>query len=107
MEPQKLSSTKFSIILFAVSYFLFNFAADSNSPKGQEGQILVVKGRLRTLSSVCESRKFIVQEGTQQERPLRVYCTLFMLLWTPSIYLGVGYRVAYPEARQCESPDVG
>ena len=26
--------------------------------KGEEGHIFVVKGRLRTLSSVCESRKF-------------------------------------------------
>ena len=35
----------------------------------------MVKGRLRTLSSDVESRKFTSQEDTQQERPLWVYCT--------------------------------
>ena len=54
----------------------------------------MVKGRLRTLSSDVESRKFTSQEDTQQERPLWVYCT--QLIGASSIYLGVGYRVAYP-----------
>ena len=63
------------------------------------------KGRLRTLSSTIESRKFKVQEDTQPERPHWVYCTL--PLGASSIYLGVGYRVAYPCTRQCESPIVG
>ena len=69
------------------------------------GQTFEVKGRLQTLSSDVESRKFTSQEDTQQERPLWVYCTL--PLGASSIYLGVGYRVAYPSARQCESPYVG
>ena len=40
------------------------------------GQTFEVKGRLQTLSSDVESRKFTSQEDTQQERPLWVYCTL-------------------------------
>jgi len=39
-----------------------------------------------------------------------VYCVVKHLIQgvgISAIYLGVGYRVAYPSARQCESPDAG
>ena len=77
-----------------------------SSPKGTEGQTLVVKGRLRTLSSDVESRKFTSQEETQ--RGVHIGCiVLCPIQRTMSISLGVGYRVAYPDARQCESPTMG
>ena len=42
------------------------------------------------------------------ERPLWVYCTLSVHFERMvSIFLDVGYRVAYPDARQCESPTMG
>ncbi len=40
-----------------VSQIIFIFAVDSVSPQGQ-WVFLLVKGRLRTLSSAAESRKF-------------------------------------------------
>ena len=43
------------------------FATDSGSPQGLVGRILVEKGRLRTLSSVTESRKFKCQEDIATE----------------------------------------
>ena len=59
------------------------------------GRILVEKGRLRTLSSDVESRKFTSQEETQ--RGVHIGCVVLCPIQrTMSISLGVGYRVAYP-----------
>ena len=46
------------------------FALDSVSPQGREGQDILVKGRLRTLSSRSKSRKF---ELSSKERNRNVY----------------------------------
>ena len=70
------------------------------------------KGRLRTLTSTVESRKFSLRRETQPERPLRVYCTLLALSNQRREHLynisrrGLS-RVAYPNTRQCESRHVG
>ena len=55
---------------FVVSKIISIFAADSGSSQGWAGQYFVVKGRLRTLSSVCESRKF---QSTRRERNRNVH----------------------------------
>ena len=59
----------------AVSIFLSIFVPDSGSPVGKAGQNFVVKGRLRTLSSTSESRKFKSRRNAT-ERPRWVYYTL-------------------------------
>ena len=68
---------------------------------------LAQKGRLRTLSSTFESRKFEFSKKIQQ-RNVHVRCIISMpQLAFCIISLGVGCRVAYPWKRQCESLDVG
>ena len=69
--------------------------------KGERGQNLLEIGRLRTLSSAAESRKFKVQEDTQ--RSVRVGCIV------PIYYISRRglTRVAYPCTRRCESPAAG
>lgn len=56
---------------------LLIFASDSGSPNGMKGSLLIGKGRLRTLSSVTESRKFKSQEDTQRSVRVGVYYTLY------------------------------
>ena len=58
--------------------------------KGERVKLLWYKGRLRTLSSTSESRKFNVSEDTQPKRLRGMYCMLSVLLTVP-IYHGVGY----------------
>ena len=107
-----LSKWAFSLLLYkniaqnlAVSKIISIFAADSGSPQGWAGHYFCGK---RTFTNVIFSiwiSQIQALEDTQPKRPHRVYCTLPW--WASSIYLGVGYRVAYPSARQCESPDAG
>ena len=79
-----------------------------SSPKGTEGQTLVVKGRLRTLSSAVESRKFWPQKVRNRNVHIGciVPCSLFAVCSINISRRGLS-RVAYPEARQCESPTAG
>jgi len=69
----------FFAIFFARIVFICNFAADSDSPKGWRVENLLEKGRLRTLSSDVESRKFTSQEDAQLKRPHWVYCTMLFI----------------------------
>lgn len=72
------------------------FATDSGSPQGRTSQSLVEKGRLQTLSSTCRSRKSKLRR--ERNRNVHIGCIVpYSLIWIASIYLGVGYRVAYPE----------
>ena len=68
---------EFPCFSFARIGLITTFAATSIAHNGLEGQILLEKGRLRTLSSAVESRKFRSQKKTQPQRPHWVYCTLF------------------------------
>ena len=61
---------------------------------------LLEKGRLRTLSSTVRSRKSRTRRYAT-ERSRWVYCSLY------NISRRGLTRVAYPCARQCESPTVG
>ena len=81
------------------------FAVDSGSPplgrlwcwpeqEGQTGHHFCGKGRLRTLSSTWESRKFKTRRYRNRTSTLSVLYPV--RIWAVSIYLGVGYRVAYP-----------
>ena len=99
-----ICSTKVAII----DFFLVPLPTTRSSPKGKVGQTLVVKGRLRTLSSAVESRKFWPQKV--RNRNVHIGCIVpYMLFVVCSINIsrrGLS-RVAYPEARQCESPTAG
>lgn len=54
------------------------FAFDSAIPDGWEGSYLIETGRLRTLSSTHESRKFTIDKKIRQLERLRwVYYTFF------------------------------
>ena len=95
----------FSPFFFVSSRRMCTFAGCLDSLQRLMSHILLVK---RTFTNVIFSiwiSQIQALEDTQPKRPHWVYCTL--PLWASSIYLGVGYRVAYPSARQCESPDAG
>jgi len=68
-----------------------------SSPKGTEGQTLVVKGRLRTLSSDVESRKFNAKK--RRSRNVHFGC---IVPYTLSVVCSLNIsrrglsRVAYP-----------
>lgn len=79
--------------------------------QGMRVDIFTGKGRLRTLSSVVESRKFIVQEDAQ--RSVRVGCMIPFRCGDCHSVMGRHIsrrgltRVAYLCTRRCESPTVG
>ena len=88
---------------FNFQYSIFNlitiFAPTSIAYYGFEGHNLIGKGRLRTLSSTSESRKF----KSRRERNRSVHvgrivpCSHYPFDVSDSTILhGVGYRVAYP-----------
>ena len=86
--------------------FLY-ICTDSGSLEGLVGRILVEKGRLRTLSSVTESRKFKCQEDIATE------ASTLRVLYTAYSYMGFvnisrrGLSSCLSLARQCESPVTG
>ena len=64
-----------------------NFAVDSVSLKRARGSNLLVKGRLRTLSSVVSTSQLeTLSEETQPKRLRWVYCTLlqYITAWANS-----------------------
>ena len=68
-----------------------------SSPKGTEGQTLVVKGRLRTLSSVCESRKFhSTRRNATRTSTLGVLHSAYTFMGIVNISRRGLSRVAYP-----------
>ena len=73
-----------------VSKLFTIFAADSDSPQGLEGPILVEKDvyerYLRRADLANQS-----SEDTQPKRSLWVYCALTAFMWPASIYHDVGY----------------
>lgn len=73
-----------------VNYFV-TLSPTRYSPLGHEGQNIIGKGRLRTLSSVTESRKFKARK--KRNRNVRVGCIVsyFYFMDISTIYLGVGY----------------
>ena len=78
---------------------LFIFAHDSVSPQGREGQDILVKGRLRTLSSRSKSRKFELS-SKERNRNVRVGCIV--------AYYNISRRgltrVAYPKREAMREP---
>ncbi len=75
------------------------FALDSVSPQGREGQDILVKGRLRTLSSRSKSRKF---ELSSKERNRNVYVGCIVSYYNIS-RRGLT-RVAYPKREAMREP---
>ena len=92
---------------FYYFHFICNFAPDSISPNGDAGQNLVVKGRLRNVIFYVQISQINASEdiatGTST---LVVLCTDCIVVSLNISRRGLS-RVAYPDARQCESPYVG
>jgi len=90
------------------SELIFIFAPDSGSPEGLVGQNFCGKKdvyeRYLRPSNLANSglRRYATETST-----LGVLYLAHSLQCVVSISLGVGYRVAYPDARQCESPTMG
>ena len=69
---------KILTFFFVVSRIILNFVADSKSPIGAAGQILLEKGRLRRYLRRADLANQS-SEDSQPERPLWVYCTLLAI----------------------------
>ena len=100
-------NVNFSVFFFVDSKKVCIFVPDSGSPQGWAGQTLVVKKDVYErylLSSDLANQTYKKIRSRNVHIGCIVPCSLF---GASSLYLDVGYRVAYPCTRQCESPTMG
>ena len=83
------------------------FALDSVSPQGREGQDILVKGRLRTLSSRSKSRKFKLS-SKERNRNVCVGCIVacYNISWRGLTRVACPKREAMREPRTWDKREV-
>ena len=83
------------------------FALDSVSPQGREGQDILVKGRLRTLSSRSKSRKFELS-SKERNRNVCVGCIVacYNISWRGLTRVACPKREAMREPRTWDKREV-